>query len=158
MLQASFTIPFGFLELRWIIALWTVSLLSSQSSLPSSLAAETLAGWNFHLLPSLVCTNLPAPSHTGHMSPKHQEVHKPRPFIFPDVKLFPPCFKTQIKCQLLCNLPTSHPNMPLVSGTSIQSTEKYHMHLKLCEFKVAFSYTDITVMHLIDPIPVSNLC
>lgn len=102
MLQASFTIPFGSLELRWIIALWTVSLLSSQSSLPSSLAAETLAGWNFHLLPSLVCTNLPAPSHTGHMSPKHQDVHKPRPFIFLDVKLFPPCFKTQIKCQLLC--------------------------------------------------------
>lgn len=91
-------------------------LLSVESPLfgCSSLAAETLAGWSFHLIPSLIGTNLPAPSHAHHVCPKAQAVHRLCPFIFLYMTLSPPLFKTQIKCQSLCKAcPLSIQTWPL---------------------------------------------
>lgn len=81
------------------------SLLYCQSSFSSSVAFLLLPRlWliqAFILLLGLICTNLPATSHAGHASPKHQGVHRPSPFIFLYAKLFSPRFNTQIKCQFL---------------------------------------------------------
>lgn len=82
------------------------NLLDCQSSFsPSAVFLLLPRLWliqAFILLPGPICTNLPATSHAGHASPKHQGVHRPSPFIFLYAKLFSPRFNTQIKCQFLC--------------------------------------------------------
>lgn len=122
---ATWDVPVKFHHPFWVLVaqtttLGTMSLFYCQLSLPSSVALLLLAGWGFHLIPSLIGTNLPAPSHAHHVCPKAQAVHRLCPFIFLYMTLSPPLFKTQIKCQSLrkaCPLPIQTWPLFLYSST-----------------------------------------